>query len=246
MTEPNTNQPKQIKCKTWLNKWFSQFQQVSVHGPDCSRSRGNCGTEEQDRCLFLGFCLESGPISPHLPPTLMGCSDAVAPEGVMERMPERVWPLSLALGASFPHLRHEGFVIMRSRGYKGNNIVPVTLEVPHVRSWPGMFRDSLSCFFPTSSSGLLFDIVAAGAIALLVRGALWEGKLVHLGRLLFHAEERLCVRGQKQRSREPAMLLFLLLLTSGAAIFIKRIHVKKKKHAFQLIWLVLRISVWDV
>lgn len=88
MAERNTNQPKQIKCKTWLNKWFSQFQQVSVHGPDCSRSRGNCGTEEQDCCLFLGFCLESGPISPS--PRRMGCSDAVAPEGAMERMPKRV------------------------------------------------------------------------------------------------------------------------------------------------------------
>lgn len=91
-----------------------------------------------------------------------------------------------------------------------------------------MFRDSLSCFFPTWSSGLLFDIVAARAIALLVRGALREGKLVHLGRLLFHAEERLCVRGQKQRSRELAVLLLLLLqdITSRAAIFTKHFHAK--------------------
>lgn len=90
-----------------------------------------------------------------------------------------------------------------------------------------MFRDSLSCFFPTWSSGLLFDIVAARAIALLVRGALREGKFVHLGRLLFHAEERLCVRGQKQRSRELAVLLLLLQdITSRAAIFTKHFHAK--------------------
>ena len=92
MTESNKNQPKQIKCKTWLHKWFSQFQQVSVHGPDCSRSRGNCETEEQDRRLFLDFVWNQVRYRPTLHRRLMGCSDAMAPKGVMERMPERVWP----------------------------------------------------------------------------------------------------------------------------------------------------------
>lgn len=52
---PNWTQINPNKLKTWLNKWFSQFQQVSVHGPDCSRSRADCGTQEQDRCLSFGF-----------------------------------------------------------------------------------------------------------------------------------------------------------------------------------------------
>lgn len=76
MTESNTNQPKQIKCKTWLNKWFSQFQQVSVHGPDCSRSRGDGGTEEQDRCLF--FWILFG-IRSDIPPTPSLWWDALMP-----------------------------------------------------------------------------------------------------------------------------------------------------------------------
>lgn len=48
------------------------------------------------------------------------------------------------------------------------------------------------------TSGLLFDVVAAWAVALLVGRALWEGKLVHLGRLLFHSQERLYRPGQRQ------------------------------------------------
>lgn len=42
------------------------------------------------------------------------------------------------------------------------------------------------------TSGLLFDAVAARAVALLVWGALWEGELVRLRRLLLHPQERLC------------------------------------------------------
>lgn len=117
MAERNTNQPKQIKCKTWLNKWFSQFQQVSVHGPDCSRSRGNCGTEEQDCCLFLGFCLESGPISPS-PPAGWDALMPWHPRELWRECPNVCVTPGLALGALFQHLRHEGVVIMRSRGYK--------------------------------------------------------------------------------------------------------------------------------
>lgn len=106
---------------------------------------------------------------------------------------------------------------------QSNNIVPITLEVPRVQSWLGVFHDGLSCFFPSLSSGLLFDIVAARAIALLVRGALWEGKLVHFSWLLFHAEERLCVGTETEKtwasrappppSRQEELPSLLLVLT---------------------------------
>lgn len=84
---PNWTQINPNKLKTWLNKWFSQFQQVSVHGPDCSRSRADCGLKSRtalSRLDFLG-------IRSYIP-SLIWCFGAMAPEGVIERMPEHVWP----------------------------------------------------------------------------------------------------------------------------------------------------------
>lgn len=129
---------------------------------------------------------------------------------------------------------------------QSNNIVPVTLEVPRVQSWLGVLHDGLSCFFTSSSSGLLFDIVAARAITLLVRGALWEGKLVHFGWLLFHAEERLCVGPETEKTwasrcssssvtwQEELPSLLLVLTIKPHAI--KPIHRsnQKWKHALLL------------
>lgn len=198
-----------------------------MHGPDWSRSRGNCGTEEQDCCVFLDFVWNQVQYPPHL----VGRSEAAASEGELKREGNArtcgaPW---LGPGCFISTLLSRRFGDYALTWLQDKNIVPVTLEVPPVGSWPGMFCDSLSCFFSTSSSGLLFYIVAARAIALLVWGALWKGKLVHLGRLLFHAEERLCVREQKQRSREPASPLLLPLLqhiTREAGIFAKRIKGK--------------------
>lgn len=77
---------------------------------------------------------------------------------------------------------------------QGNKAVRSPQEVPDVGSWPGRVPQPV-LGLPTTSSGLLLDVVAARAVALLVRGPLGEGKLIHLGRLLFHAEVRLCVGG---------------------------------------------------
>lgn len=156
-------------------------------------------------------------------PSLIGIFDAVAPEGIMEKMPKCLWP-RLGPGCflfTAASQRFWDYVLPRRQTH---NIVPITLQVPWVQSWLGIFH-VVSCFF-SSSSGLLFDIVAARAIALLVRGALWEGKLIHLSRLLFHAEQRHCMWGQKWRRHELAVLLHLYHVTRGATIFTPGINIK--------------------
>lgn len=77
---------------------------------------------------------------------------------------------------------------------------------------PGVFQKKVPTQFvllcpDVVTSGLLFDVVAAGAVALLVGGALWEGKLVHLCRLLFHSQERLYTWGQRQIRHEPVVFM---------------------------------------
>lgn len=59
----NWTQINRNKLKTWLKKWFSQFQQVSVHGPDCSRSRVDWYSRAEPLSL-VWISWESVPISP--------------------------------------------------------------------------------------------------------------------------------------------------------------------------------------
>lgn len=121
MTEPNKNQPKQIKCKTWLNKGFSQFQQVSARGPDCSRSRGELSDGRAGPLSLLGIRSHISP-PPNPPGGMLWCRGARGSSGEDAR---RCVTPGLALGASFQHHLDEGFAIMCSRGYKVTPLFPL-------------------------------------------------------------------------------------------------------------------------
>lgn len=74
-----------------------------------------------------------------------------------------------------------------------------------VAYWAGCVLSHFVLVCPNPvTSGLLFDVVAARAIAFLVRGALWEGKLIHLRCLLLRSQERLYRHGQIQIREKTA------------------------------------------
>lgn len=109
-TTTTTKKKTKNKKKTWLNKWFSQFLQVSVRCPDCGRGR-------MGWCWLAGppFSVEKGVVfypSKYL--VLLDVSDRrgekadVTTRVVQKRMPKHLWT-RLCL-AAFQPFNHTGFV----------------------------------------------------------------------------------------------------------------------------------------
>lgn len=196
-------------CSRWLNRTQINPNKSKLRpgliNDSHSFNRSRCvvqivaeveGTVVLESRTAISFFFESFWISSETPPLLW--LDDLMPLGAQGCYGENARTCLTPAGPWALYFNTSVAKVMCSHGYKYCS--------RHIRGsvrtilTAGCCRDSLSRFVPTLSSGLLFDIVAARAVALLVRGALWEGKLVHLGWLLFHAEERLCLGTEKEET----------------------------------------------